>query len=121
MHQERKDSRSTNVTTLPTGPPTLRKALPTFCAAPAIAGPALDETLESPSEALDVACSVACLALLAASVVDELCLMAVLRMRNRDCRMAARVAIEDILSILLPREEAKRRQDLLMSEEGLGG
>lgn len=106
---------------MPTGPPTLRKALPTFWAAPAIAGPALDETLERPSEALDVACSVTCLALVAASVVDELCLMAVLRMRNRDCRRAARVAMGDILSILLPKAKLKRRQDLLVGKEGLGG
>lgn len=79
---------STNETTLPTGPPTLRRAL----AALEMAGPAAAEALERPSEALEAAEEALWLALLAASEVDEECLTTVLRVRNCDCRRTARVA-----------------------------
>ena len=47
-------SHSTNDTNLPVRPPILPKAWPTPWAAPLIAGPADDVTLESPCEAFDV-------------------------------------------------------------------
>lgn len=79
---------STNETTLPTGPPTLRRAL----AALEMAGPAAAEALDRPSEALEAAEEAVWLALLVASEVDEECLTTVLRVRNCDCRSTARVA-----------------------------
>lgn len=79
---------STKETTLPTGPPTLRRAV----AALEMAGPAAAEALDRPSEALEAAEEAVWLALLAASEVDEECLTTVLRVRNCDCRRTARVA-----------------------------
>lgn len=72
---------STNDTTLPTGPPTLRRAV----AALERAGPAAAVALERPSWALEAAWE-------AFSEEDEACLTAVLRVRNCDCRRTARVA-----------------------------
>lgn len=84
---------STKAMILPVGPPTFLSALPTFDAAPAIAGPAEEATLDSPSCAF----AAASFALLAASEVEEECLIAVLRIRNCDCRSTARDAAMDIL------------------------
>lgn len=60
---------------LPVLPPTLLNAFPTPCAAPLIAGPADDVTLDRPCEALDVTeDAVSCAldaAFEAASDVDE--------------------------------------------------
>lgn len=79
---------STKETTLPTGPPTLRRAV----AALEMAGPAAAVALERPSVALEAADEAVWLALLAASEVEEECLTTVRRVRNCDCRRTARVA-----------------------------
>lgn len=89
-HQNREDGSplpSTKETTLPAGPPILRRAP----AALEMAGPAEAETLERPSEALEAAEEAVSPALEAASEVDEACLTAALRVRNCDCRRTARV------------------------------
>lgn len=79
---------STKETTLPTGPPTFRRAE----AALEIAGPAAAVALDRPSEAFEAAEEAVWPALLAASEVEEACLTTVLRVRNCDCRSTARVA-----------------------------
>lgn len=79
---------STKETTLPTGPPTFRRAE----AALEMAGPAAAVALDRPSEALEAAEEADWLALLAASEVEEECLTTVRRVRNCDCRSTARVA-----------------------------
>lgn len=79
---------STKETTLPTGPPTFRRAE----AALEMAGPAAAVALDRPSEALEAAEEADWPALLAASEVEEECLTTVLRVRNCDCRSTARVA-----------------------------
>lgn len=79
---------STKETTLPTGPPTLRRAV----AALEMAGPAAAVALERPSVALEAAEEADWLALLAASEVEEECLTTDRRVRNCDCRRTARVA-----------------------------
>lgn len=45
--------------------------------------------------------------------------MAVLRIKNRDCRRAARLAMGDILSILSPADYLGEGQDLQVVFEGL--
>lgn len=85
---------------LPVLPPICPTALLTPCAAPLIAGPADDETLDSPSEALDcVICAVSFVteaALEAASWV-EACLRVACLLMSRVCRSIIRgVAADDM-------------------------
>lgn len=84
--------------TRPVLPPIFLRALPTFCAAFAIAGPAVAETLDRPSDALEAADEAVSLALEAAW--EELCRTAVLRNRNCDCRRStARDAVTGIFQL----------------------
>lgn len=81
--------------TRPVLPPIFLRALPTFCAALATAGPAVAVTLDRPSDALEAADDAVSLALEAAW--EELCRTAVLRNRNCDCRRStARDAVTGI-------------------------
>lgn len=88
---------STKAMTFPVLPPTFLRALPRPWAAFEMAGPAVEETRESPSDAFEAAEEAVSPALEAASEVEEAYLTADLRVRNCDCRSTARDAVAGIL------------------------
>lgn len=85
--------------TRPAGPPIFLSALPIFCAAFAMTGPAVEVTLDKPSEAFDAVDDAASRVLFAACDEEELWRIAVLRVRNRDCRSTAR---DTVVGVIVP-------------------
>ena len=109
---------------LPVRPPTLPSAFPTRLAAPLNAGPAAEVTLDSPSEAFEVAPEATSLdlaaALEAASVVEAF-LRVVGRAKNRLCRIKSLDAVGTGVDISPQPSRTARWDDTVKLSDQLRG